>query len=298
MTVAGLTVLGAIRAGRHCGVDVPGLLDGFPFAETDLVQGRPWVLWSDAATLFERMARAVEHEPTLVDAIARRELETHPIHRMLSPLVADPNDWLESFWRIEGALRPCVTIAYRIGSLDHILEVRLASRNESRPAPTWFRMLHAYAQQATRPLGASPLEVVDVALGPTSLRARYKPAAEIPSAERRMRASRIPLPSLLGTVATLGAGLDPNLVDGHLEADPTAPIDRTEPDLLASEWFITPTEARVALALASGAKPAEIASSLGIALSTVRVHLKRVYAKVDARGQRELVDRVARWRLR
>jgi DNA-binding CsgD family transcriptional regulator len=70
-----------------------------------------------------------------------------------------------------------------------------------------------------------------------------------------------------------------------------------EHELLAQQWQLTPAEARTAIALADGLAPAQIAEAHRVAISTVRVHLKRAYAKTDTVGQRELAERVRRWRL-
>lgn len=52
---------------------------------------------------------------------------------------------------------------------------------------------------------------------------------------------------------------------------------------------LTPAEVRVAATVASGRSPEETAEDLGIALSTARHHIKRVYEKLNIRRQSELV---------
>jgi DNA-binding CsgD family transcriptional regulator/PAS domain-containing protein len=52
---------------------------------------------------------------------------------------------------------------------------------------------------------------------------------------------------------------------------------------------LTRTEARVAIALAGGASPREIAERLGVQANTVHWHLKQIYAKTGTRRQAELV---------
>lgn len=52
---------------------------------------------------------------------------------------------------------------------------------------------------------------------------------------------------------------------------------------------LTPAEVRVAATIASGRSPEEAAEELGIALSTARHHVKRVYEKLAIRRQSELV---------
>jgi len=59
--------------------------------------------------------------------------------------------------------------------------------------------------------------------------------------------------------------------------------------LLHSLYGLTAAEARVAMAIAGGATPAEAAAQLGIAVPTVRTHLKAVFLKTATERQAELV---------
>ena len=76
-----------------------------------------------------------------------------------------------------------------------------------------------------------------------------------------------------------------------LVVDPAARL-QVDPDLVAWVLGLTPTESRVALALAAGQTVAGIADTQGCAESTVRTHLKRVYRKQGIRRQTELVRMV------
>ena len=76
-----------------------------------------------------------------------------------------------------------------------------------------------------------------------------------------------------------------------LVVDPAA-RPRVDPDLAAAVLGLTPTESRVAVALATGQTVAGIADALGCAENTVKTHLKRVYRKLGIRKQTELVRRV------
>lgn len=58
---------------------------------------------------------------------------------------------------------------------------------------------------------------------------------------------------------------------------------------LRAEYRLSPTEARVALLLGQGFRLPQIADSLGITISTVRVHLRRVFKKTGARRQSAVV---------
>ena len=73
--------------------------------------------------------------------------------------------------------------------------------------------------------------------------------------------------------------------------DPAA-RPRVDPDLAAAVLGLSPTESRVAVAVATGQTVAGIALAQGCAESTVKTHLKRVYRKQGIHRQSELVRRV------
>lgn len=60
-------------------------------------------------------------------------------------------------------------------------------------------------------------------------------------------------------------------------------------DILARDFRLTPAEAQVALALADGCKPVQIAARLGVARSTVVFHLSNIFQKTGTTRQAELV---------
>ena len=61
------------------------------------------------------------------------------------------------------------------------------------------------------------------------------------------------------------------------------------PTALLRELFgLTPTEARLARCIAAGRSPDQAAATFGVGVSTVRWHLKRVFAKTAVAGQTEL----------
>jgi len=53
---------------------------------------------------------------------------------------------------------------------------------------------------------------------------------------------------------------------------------------------LTPTEAKVALVIGSGTALADAAAALGISVTTLKTHGRRIYQKTDMRGQPELVQ--------
>ncbi|MBB4196336.1 hypothetical protein CCR94_20785 [Rhodoblastus sphagnicola] len=61
-----------------------------------------------------------------------------------------------------------------------------------------------------------------------------------------------------------------------------------EAGLIQGLLDLTPAEARVAQAIASGAQPAEIAVKLGVSVGTVRTHIKAIFAKTGTSRQVEL----------
>ena len=67
------------------------------------------------------------------------------------------------------------------------------------------------------------------------------------------------------------------------------------PEVIAKTYRLTPTELRVLLALVEVGGAPEVAEALGIAGTTVKVHLKRLFEKTGVRRQADLVKLVARF---
>ena len=295
MTVGGVSLLHGLATARRAGVDVTPLLAGLAVTERELRAGRRWVDWVEAHVVYDRLGACLAWDDVRLSAIGTREVSTHPIHRMVAPLVAEPSAWIATYWRIEAALHPAVEIVHRVESAGHAVEARL--RRGRAPCRTWFRLLHARAAAVMLPLGGSPLRVLELDARENSLAARFAHPIEIPSDDRRRRQPRVALSVVLASLASLGDVFDPATLDGNLASDPTSLRPPPEHELLAEQWQLTPAEARTAIALAEGLSPAQIAEVHGVAISTVRVHLKRTYAKTETAGQRELAERVRRWRV-
>jgi DNA-binding CsgD family transcriptional regulator len=69
-------------------------------------------------------------------------------------------------------------------------------------------------------------------------------------------------------------------------------VERLEP-ALSIEWLrsargLTVREAQVALEIAQGRTDQEIAESIGVAFSTVRTHIRRVYEKLGVHNRTSL----------
>lgn len=73
---------------------------------------------------------------------------------------------------------------------------------------------------------------------------------------------------------------------------PAAPDELSQ--LLTDLYRLTPTEAAVALAVAAGQGPTEIAAARGQSRETVRTHLRAILAKTETRRQSELAALVGR----
>jgi len=68
---------------------------------------------------------------------------------------------------------------------------------------------------------------------------------------------------------------------------------RSPPEVIARTYHLTPTELRVLLAIVEVGGVPEVAAALGIAESTVRTHLGRLFEKTGAGRQADLVKIVA-----
>jgi DNA-binding CsgD family transcriptional regulator len=90
---------------------------------------------------------------------------------------------------------------------------------------------------------------------------------------------------------SISAKPDPAVI-AYVHGDNWSTADRC--DQLAELFVLLPSEARLALALARGLTIAEAASELGITLETARNYSKKIYSKLGARGQSDLVRFVMR----
>lgn len=76
----------------------------------------------------------------------------------------------------------------------------------------------------------------------------------------------------------------------YVQGDNRSAADRHEQ--LADLFGLLPSEARLALALSRGMTIAEAADALGLTVETARNYSKKVYAKMGARGQSDLVRHI------
>ena len=70
---------------------------------------------------------------------------------------------------------------------------------------------------------------------------------------------------------------------------PPARDRRISAPLLADLFGLTPTETRVAAALATGARPADAAAELGVSQTTIAFHMRNLFQKTGTNRQTDLV---------
>jgi DNA-binding CsgD family transcriptional regulator/PAS domain-containing protein len=103
-------------------------------------------------------------------------------------------------------------------------------------------------------------------------------------------------PAIAHVLPLKSGTLRPDLSLGAIAAVFITPAQQTAlppAEALAALYELTPTEARVLLEIASGKNRAAAAESLGIADSTVKTHLARVFEKTHTSEQSELAKLVA-----
>jgi DNA-binding CsgD family transcriptional regulator len=95
----------------------------------------------------------------------------------------------------------------------------------------------------------------------------------------------VPVPPRHGDVLALLGGR-PEALIVVIEPDAARGLDE---QLLREMFNLSPGEARVAAAVATGMAPKDVAASFGMSEGTIRVVLKRVFQKVGVSRQAELV---------
>ena len=104
----------------------------------------------------------------------------------------------------------------------------------------------------------------------------------------RMLAHVLPLGSGLRQASTAAKAATAAVFVHNAELEMTAP-----PEIIARTFSLTPTELRIMLAIVEVGGVPEVASTLGIAESTVKTHLSRLFSKTGAARQADLVKIVA-----
>jgi DNA-binding CsgD family transcriptional regulator len=89
----------------------------------------------------------------------------------------------------------------------------------------------------------------------------------------------------------IAAGPRPAVI-AYVHGDRQPSTDRR--DQLAQLFGLTPSEAKLALALSRGMTIAEAAADFGLTVETARNYSKKIYSKTGARGQPDLIRFVMR----
>lgn len=128
------------------------------------------------------------------------------------------------------------------------------------------------------------------------LRETLKTALEASQAgEERISCLRLSRPGEHRDLLILACSLERQAES--LEGDPAVVLLLSDPEqraklpqeVLANLFGLTPTEARIALALAEGLRSEEIAARMAIAPTTVAFHLRNLFQKTDTHRQAELI---------
>lgn len=100
------------------------------------------------------------------------------------------------------------------------------------------------------------------------------------------------LPLRAAAADTLGLGSLPSVL--LLVTDPEAAAPSAAAEVLRAVFGLTETEATVALRVACGTEPAQVAAALGASPATIRTHLHRIFAKTGTHRQAELAALLGR----
>lgn len=127
-------------------------------------------------------------------------------------------------------------------------------------------------------------------LAKTILEAVSTPNGAGLSTQRTLRVSRRTRPALqivIGPITKIIDSPKPIAAVAFI----TDPLKRERPaqDILRTLFGLTPAECRVALLLADGHSPREIARKVGVSFETVRSQIKSIFAKTGVKRQGELI---------
>jgi len=103
--------------------------------------------------------------------------------------------------------------------------------------------------------------------------------------------SKRPLTVLVSPVSRLSSFLDLQPAAILFVSDPER-AEEADADLIQRLYNLTPAEANVTMNLIAGKNVQESADALAVEPNTVRIHLKKVFEKISARRQAELVRMV------
>lgn len=284
MTSLGITLLTGLHALRSLGIATDGLLAG------TCVEAGGAVPWDNVVSVMDGIEARLPRDRH--PAFAADWLCRHPTFRAASLFVAGPSSWLELLWQLTALVNPAVEHHYEAGTDTHRLTARL--KRTQRPCRLWFEVMHHWAIQAPVLLDADALTVRSVEVTGSSVTAHYEPPAPTSSVQRASRATHLPLRTIFTSLRTLEPARLQRFHDGHQLAERS----RDSREAFVERFGLTPREHEVLGLLADGLMPREVARELSMRLGTARVHLRRIYAKTNTGGQRELLARLQEETLR
>ena len=210
-------------------------------------------------------------------------------------------DWLDAE-ELRFAEAACGGIARALRTTASIAHAAAGAALDARePDPCWLMGADGRVHLANDPAREMPMDTVqyrhDGALAlvdPGAQRRLCAILAEIGGRDGDMRDGGEILMRNGGSFARLTVEPGPSYRD---ERTALVTLRRPQPmtwsaDELGIAFGLTPSEARTVLALAQGGGTREIAATLGIGTDTVRIYLKRAYAKVGVADRSALVARL------
>lgn len=288
--VLGISVMTCLQAVRAAGLETSSISDLCGRDDAHLQQ--LWVDWPRAASIFRELEVMVPADR--LGHIGATWVKRHPTWRAAAQFAGGVEGWLDLFWKTSPTLHPVMEVRWSRHEDRLVLEAQLTPGLS--PSRWWFSLLLEAGRHAPTIIGDQPLEVRNSSSSETHLTAVFSSPPRR-SRPMRTRPTDIPLSTIFEGIRLLTQTtvLD-SFRDGALPAGVTPVADG--PVAVAAHFKLTPAEGRVLKELVEGLAPIEIASHLGLAVGTVRVHLRHVFAKTRTRGQRELLRLVEQWTIR
>lgn len=289
--VLGISVMTCLQAVRAAGIDTKPVaaLAG----PDDQHLQHLWVEWSRAADIFGQLAPLASGED--LERIAATWVKRHPTWRAASQFAAGVEGWLDLFWKTSPTLHPVMEVRWR---KDHQrLHLDASLKPGLAPSRWWFSLLLEAGRHAPSLVGERPLQLISGTASDRHAVAVFSAPQPRARLGRVAKPTDIPLSTIFEgmRLLTQTSVLD-HFRDGALPAGVTPVADG--PVAVATHFKLTPAEARVLKELAEGLAPVEIAQHLGLAVGTVRVHLRSIFAKTRTGRQRELLRLVEQWTIR
>jgi DNA-binding CsgD family transcriptional regulator len=289
---------GVIEAMGHPLCEAITTVDLMPYEE--FAQGRfyrEWAApqgWVDSAwALLDRSPKSFAFFSILrnagsglVDAGTRRRMSLIAPHLRRAVLIGNviglAQGQAASFADVLDCLRAAVFFVDAFGRVEHANLAARAMLDKGDP----FRLANGQLQAVDTGVEPALLAAFAAAAGGDAAIGGDALALPLGGAIRRV-AHVLPLTAR----GRLGAGQGSAVAALFVHEQELAPPQA--PELIARTYRLTPTELRVLLAVVDVGGVPDVAAALGIAETTVRTHLGRVYDKTELNRQADLVKLVA-----